>query len=290
MIQREELRLKGSGVHALVMTATPIPRTLALSFHGDLDTSVLDEKPPGRMPIRTSHRFETQRARIVATAKDHLSRGHQVYVVCPLVEESEKLADVRAVTELTRSWQDWLPGVSVGFLHGRLPREEKGAAMDAFVKAETRVLVSTTVIEVGVDVPNATLMVVEQAERFGIAQLHQLRGRVGRSRHPSECVLVTRAAPRDQARERIDAVVASEDGFFLAEKDLEIRGPGEFFGTRQSGRGLFQAGDPGRDRDLLLRARDLADSWWGMAPPDHPLRAYARSEAWGSRFGLSRVG
>jgi ATP-dependent DNA helicase RecG len=290
VIQREELRLKGEGVHALVMTATPIPRTLALSFHGDLDTSVLDEKPPGRMPIRTSHRFDSQRPRIVETAKRHLAEGRQVYVVCPLVEESEKLADVRAVTQLTAAWTEWLPGVRVSPLHGRMPREEKGAAMDSFVRGETRVLVSTTVIEVGVDVPNATLMVIEQAERFGIAQLHQLRGRVGRGRHASECLLVTRAYPGDEAKQRLDAIVASEDGFFLAERDLEIRGPGEFFGTRQSGRGLFQAGDPVRDRDLLIRARDLAEMWWKTAPKAHPLRLYARSEQWTRRFGLSQVG
>lgn len=290
VIQRDELRRKGEGVHALVMTATPIPRTLALSFHGDLDTSVLDEKPPGRLPIRTSHRFDSQRARIVETAKQHLSLGRQVYVVCPLVEESEKLVDVRAVTQLTREWGQWLPGVPIAALHGRLPRDEKGAVMDSFVRGETRVLVSTTVIEVGVDVPNATLMVIEQAERFGIAQLHQLRGRVGRGRHSSECLLVTRAYPGDEAKQRIDAIVASEDGFFLAEKDLEIRGPGEFFGTRQSGRGLFQAGDPVRDRELLIRARDIADSWWKTAPSDHHLRSYARSEQWTRRYGLSQVG
>ncbi len=290
VIQRDELRRKGEGVHALVMTATPIPRTLALSFHGDLDTSVLDEKPPGRLPIRTSHRFETQRARIVDTARQHLSQGRQVYVVCPLVEESEKLADVRAVTQLTRDWGQWLPGTRIAALHGRLPRDEKGAVMDSFVRGEIQVLVSTTVIEVGVDVPNATLMVIEQAERFGIAQLHQLRGRVGRGRHSSECLLVTRAYPGDEAKQRIDAIVASEDGFFLAEKDLEIRGPGEFFGTRQSGRGLFQAGDPVRDRELLLRARDVADAWWKTAPADHVLRNYARSERWTKRYGLSQVG
>ena len=290
VVQREELRLKGEGVHALVMTATPIPRTLALSFHGDLDTSVLDEKPPGRVPIRTSHLFDAQRARIVDAAKRHLGEGRQVYVVCPLVEESEKLADVRAVTQLALEWGEWLPGVRVAPLHGRLPREEKGAVMESFVRGETRVLVSTTVIEVGVDVPNATLMIIEQAERFGIAQLHQLRGRVGRSRHASECLLVTRAYPGDQAKQRLDAIVASEDGFYLAEKDLEIRGPGEFFGTRQSGRGLFQAGDPVRDRELLLKARDIADTWWKTAAPDHPLRRYARSEQWRMRFGLSQVG
>jgi len=290
VVQRDELRRKGNGVHLLVMTATPIPRTLALSFHGDLDTSVLDEKPPGRVPVRTLHRYESQRGRIVDIAKRHLSEGRQVYVVCPLVEESEKLADVRAVTELTEEWGRFLPDARVAALHGRLPREEKAAVMESFVRGETRVLVSTTVIEVGVDVPNATLMIIEQAERFGIAQLHQLRGRVGRSSHASECVLVTRAQPADQAKERIDALLASEDGFFLAEKDLEIRGPGEFFGTRQSGRGLFQAGDPVRDRDLMLRAREVAEAWWGSAPSGHPLRAYARSAEWSARFGLSRVG
>lgn len=290
VVQRDELRRKGEGVHLLVMTATPIPRTLALSFHGDLDTSVLDEKPPGRLPIRTVHRFEGQRDRIVETARRHLSEGRQVYVVGPLVEESEKLADVRAVSQLTEEWRAWLPGVRVECLHGRMSREEKGAAMDAFQRGETGVLVSTTVIEVGVDVPNATLMIVEQAERFGIAQLHQLRGRVGRGRFASECLLVTRTQPRDEAKARIDALVASEDGFFLAERDLEIRGPGDFFGTRQSGRGLFQAGDPVRDRELLLRARDVADEYWRQAPSDAPLRAYARSAEWEQRFGLSRVG
>ena len=290
VVQRDELRQKGDGVHALVMTATPIPRTLALSFHGDLDTSVLDEKPPGRMAIKTEHRLEAQRPRIVERARQHLAEGRQVYVVCPLVEESEKLADVRAVTELTESWRGWLPDVAVASLHGRLPRPEKGAAMEAFVRGETRVLVSTTVIEVGVDVPNATLMVIEQAERFGMAQLHQLRGRVGRGRRASECIMVTRTYPADQAKLRIDALVASEDGFFLAEKDLEIRGPGEFFGTRQSGRGLFEVGDPVRDRELLFRARDAAEVWWVSAPKDHPLRAFAGSEEWTSRFGLARVG
>ena len=290
VIQRDELRQKGEGVHALIMTATPIPRTLALSFHGDLDTSVLDEKPPGRMPIRTSHHFEGQRARIVETAKRHLAQGRQIYVVCPLVEESEKLADVRAVTQLTQEWSAWLPGVSVAPLHGRLPREEKGAAMHSFVSGDTRVLVSTTVIEVGVDVPNAALMIIEQAERFGIAQLHQLRGRVGRGRHPSECLLVTRAYPSDEAKQRIDAIVGSEDGFFLAERDLEIRGPWEFFGTRQSGRGLFQAGDPVRDRELMLRARDLAFDWWSRAASDDPLRKFAEGEEWTRRFGLSQIG
>ncbi len=290
VVQREELRRKGDGVHALVMTATPIPRTLALSFHGDLDTSLLDEKPPGRIAIRTTHQVEAQRPRIVEMARRHLARGLQVYVVCPLVEESEKLADVKAVTELTLSWRTWLPGVAVAPLHGRMPREDKAAAMDAFVRGETRVLVSTTVIEVGVDVPNATLMVIEQAERFGIAQLHQLRGRVGRGREASECVLVTRAYPTDQAKERIDAIVASEDGFFLSEKDLEIRGPGEFFGTRQSGRGLFAVADPVRDPELLFRARDVAEGWWARAPLDHPLRAYAGSADWTERFGLSQVG
>jgi ATP-dependent DNA helicase RecG len=194
------------------------------------------------------------------------------------------------VTQLTGEWGKWLPGVRVASLHGRLSRDEKAAAMEAFVRGETRVLVSTTVIEVGVDVPNATLIVIEQAERFGIAQLHQLRGRVGRSLHASECLLVTRGYPTDQAKERLDAIVASEDGFFLAEKDLEIRGPGEFFGTRQSGRGLFQAGDPVRDRDLLLRARDIADNWWKTTAPGDPLRTYARSAEWTRRFGLSQVG
>lgn len=291
VLQRDALRAKGRAPHALVMTATPIPRTLALSIYGDLETSVLDQKPPGRSEIPTTHLFETQRATVVDAVRRRIARGEQAFVVAPLIEASEKLQDVRAATRLFEEWSEWLgPGVRVGLLHGRMKRDEKAAAMADLVAGKTEVLVSTTVIEVGVDVANATIMVIEHAERFGIAQLHQLRGRVGRGRVASECILVTAARLNDVSRARIDALVASNDGFLLAEKDLELRGHGEFFGTRQSGRGFFQAADIVRDRDLLVRARAAADEWWRGAPEGDALRAFARGAAWTERFGLSRVG
>jgi ATP-dependent DNA helicase RecG len=292
VLQREELRRKGYDVDMLVMTATPIPRTLALTAYGDLDLSLIDERPPGRQPIRTLLAPAAERARVLGLLRRELQAGRQAYIVYPLVEESEKLADVRAATQAADEWRAALPGVAVGLLHGRLKPQEKEAVMQAFAAGELRVLVATTVIEVGVDVPNATLMVIEHAERFGLAQLHQLRGRVGRGRGASTCVLLAHGRLADDARERLSALVETDDGFVLAEKDLELRGAGDFFGTRQWGLPRFRVGHLLRDKELLARAR--AAAWrtaeQAGAQPGHPLRRFVEGGEWRRRFGLAQVG
>jgi ATP-dependent DNA helicase RecG len=215
-----------------------------------------------------------------------------VYVVYPLVEESEKLEDVRAATEAAEEWRAALPGTSVGLLHGRLRSTEKEQIMAAFAGGSLQVLVATTVIEVGVDVPNATVMVIEHAERFGLAQLHQLRGRVGRGTAESTCVLLAHGRLSDVARSRLDVMVATEDGFLIAEKDLQIRGPGDFFGTRQWGMPSFRVAHLLRDRDLLEPARQeafgLVERHGPALPP--PLPAFLEKDGWERRFGLARVG
>jgi len=290
VLQREDLRKKGYDVDVLVMTATPIPRTLALTAYGDLDASVVDEKPPGRTPIRTILRPASERREVVSLLKGQLAEGRQAYVVYPLVAESEKLEDVRAATEAAEEWRQALPGIAVSLLHGRMKSAEKEEAMARFAAGEVQVLVATTVIEVGVDVANATVMVVEHAERFGLAQLHQLRGRVGRGLHPSTCVLLAHGRLSDVARARLDAMVATDDGFALAERDLELRGPGDFLGTRQSGMPTFRVAHLLRDRDLLEKARAEASRLLeGEALPG-PLRDFLEKEGWEKRFGLARVG
>ena len=291
VLQRDELRRKGMDVDVLVMTATPIPRTLALTAYGDLDVSLLDERPPGRTPIVTRHRPASDRGGIVAMVKAAVAEGRQVYVVYPLVEESEKLEDVKAATSMAAEWAAAVPGARVGLLHGRLKAPEKDAVMGAFHRRELDVLVSTTVIEVGVDVPNATLMVVEHAERFGLSQLHQLRGRVGRGAGASTCLLVTHGRLAEEARERIETMVRTDDGFAIAEKDLELRGPGDFFGTRQSGLPLLRVADLMRDRDLLERARGEAFALVRGGPEaTSGLRQILADGGWEKRFGLARVG
>jgi ATP-dependent DNA helicase RecG len=294
VLQREELRKKGQGADVLVMTATPIPRTLALTAYGDLDVSLVDEKPPGRTPIKTLQRSATERRSVLELVRREVAAGRQAYVVYPLVAESEKLEDVKAATEMAAEWAAALDGVRVGLLHGRLKGPDKEAVMAAFAAGEVQVLVATTVIEVGVDVPNATVMVIEHAERFGLAQLHQLRGRVGRGAHASVCVLVAHGKLSEVARERLEVVARSEDGFAIAEKDLEIRGPGEFFGTRQSGLPAFRAAKLLRDRELLVRARQEAFDWMQAQPPGPlrpgPLKVFLEGGGWERRFGLSRVG
>jgi ATP-dependent DNA helicase RecG len=292
VLQREDLRRKGYDVDVLVMTATPIPRTLALTAYGDLDVSVVDEKPPGRMPIRTILRPASQRREVVDLLRRAVSEGRQAYVVYPLVEESEKLEDVRAATEAAEEWAALLPGVRVGLLHGRLKSAEREGVMGAFTRGEIQVLVATTVIEVGVDVPNATVMVVEHAERFGLAQLHQLRGRVGRGRAASTCVLLAHGRLSEVARARLDVMVATEDGFVIAERDLEIRGPGDFFGTRQWGMPSFRVANLIRDRDLLETARAEAFRLAGEPGAVLPqtLNAFLDQGGWERRFGLARVG
>ncbi len=290
VLQREDLRQKGYEVDVLVMTATPIPRTLALTAYGDLDVSVVDEKPPGRTPVRTLLRPASQRREVVEVVRRAVAEGRQAYVVYPLVEESDKLEDVKAATEAAGEWAALLPAVRVGLLHGRLRSAEKEGAMAAFARGETQLLVATTVIEVGVDVPNATVMVIEHAERFGLAQLHQLRGRVGRGAGSSTCVLLAHGRLSDVARARLAVMAETEDGFLIAEKDLEIRGPGDFFGTRQWGLPALRVADLIRDRELLERARDEAFRLVDAGPLPPELAGFLDRGGWERRFGLARVG
>ena len=292
VLQREDLRRKGYDVDVLVMTATPIPRTLALTAHGDLDTSIVDERPPGRAPVRTVLRPASARRDVLDLVRREVAAGRQAYVVYPLVEESEKLEDVRAATEMAAEWAAALPGIRVGLLHGRLKSAEKEQRMAAFARGETQVLVATTVIEVGVDVANASVMVIEHAERFGLAQLHQLRGRVGRGASVSTCVLLSHGRLSEEARARLQALVETDDGFAIAEKDLELRGPGDFFGTRQWGLPGFRVSHLLRDRDLLERARHEAFRCVEEAPGplEGPLGDFLERGGWERRFGLARVG
>jgi len=263
--QRLALRSKTSGEdlepHMLMMTATPIPRTLAMSYYADLDVSTIDELPPGRSPIVTKVVSEQRRDEVIQRIRGQLEQGRQVYWVCPLIEESEML-DLTNATETHAELSAALPGVLVGLLHSRMPVAEKKAVMSLFTGGQMGVLVSTTVIEVGVDVPNATLMVIEHAERFGLSQLHQLRGRVGRGAAASACVLLysTGDAPRlgETARERLKAMAETSDGFEIARRDLDIRGPGEFLGARQSGAALLRFADLAEDSQLLAWAREAA--------------------------------
>jgi ATP-dependent DNA helicase RecG len=291
VLQRDELARKGYDVDVVVMTATPIPRTLALTAYGDLDVSVLDERPPGRSPIRTVLKSASQRAEVVELVRREVAAGGQAFVVYPLVEESEKLEDVKAASEMAEEWRRALPKRSVGLLHGRLKSVEKEAAMAAFARGEIHVLVATTVVEVGVDVPNATVMVIEHAERFGLAQLHQLRGRVGRGRRPSTCVLLSHGRLTQIARERLAVLARTDDGFVIAEKDLELRGPGDFFGTRQWGMPSFRVSQLIRDRELLERARTEAFAYAeDMGAASRGLRGFLEEGGWERRFGLARVG
>ena len=265
--QRAALRAKSAGdavPDVLVMTATPIPRTAAMTVYGDLDVSVLDELPPGRTPIRT-HWANGPMMELAAwgTVREQVGEGRQAYVVCPLIEESEKLEVASAQETFERLVHDELKGLRLGLLHGRLPASEKEAVMDAFRRGDLDVLVATTVIEVGVDVPNATVMVILDADRFGIAQLHQLRGRVGRGAHESECWLVTRQV--EGSNPRVEALVESTDGFHLAEVDLDLRGEGTLMDTAQKGRSDLKLASLRRDRELVQQARDVAFS---LVDPD----------------------
>jgi ATP-dependent DNA helicase RecG len=274
--------------HLLMMTATPIPRTLAMSYYADLDVSTIDELPPGRTPIVTKVVSEQRRDEVVQRIRGQIEQGRQVYWVCPLIEESEAL-DLSNATQTHAELSQALPGVLVGLLHSRMPPAEKKAVMSLFVQGQMGVLVSTTVIEVGVDVPNASLMVIEHAERFGLSQLHQLRGRVGRGAAASACVLLY-SAPEggrlgETARERLRAMVDTNDGFEIARRDLEIRGPGEFLGARQSGAPLLRFADLATDTHLLQWARETAP--WMLV--HHPQRAEAHIARWlGSRTDYLR--
>ena len=258
VLQRSRLMSKGPQPETLVMTATPIPRSLALTLYGDLDVSILDELPPGRPPVKTIVRREANRQEVYATALAQLREGRQAFVVYPLIEESEK-SDLKAATEMAKRWQEEVgPDFTAVLIHGRLSADKKNALMQQFKEGRVHVLVSTTVVEVGIDVENATLMVVEHAERYGLSQLHQLRGRIGRGKHPGLCVLLVGESATPQGAERLDTMCKTRDGFRIAEKDLEIRGPGEFVGTRQSGLPAFFFGDIVRHRDQLELAREEA--------------------------------
>ena len=260
--QRLRLREKGSKLgrfpHQLIMTATPIPRTLAMTAYADLDISVIDELPPGRTPVRTVVVPEQRRAEIVARIVAACRNGRQVYWVCPLIEESDELRS-QAAEETAAALAEALPEVRVGLVHGRMPPSKKDAAMLAFKAGRIQLLVATTVIEVGVDVPNATLMVIENAERMGLAQLHQLRGRVGRGSEASTCVLLYRAPLSPLARQRLKVIRDTNDGFEIARRDLELRGPGELLGTRQTGLAQLRVADLTRDADLLPRVQEAAE-------------------------------
>jgi len=271
------------------MTATPIPRTLALTAYGDLDVSVIRDLPPGRQPIKTTARPESRREDVYRQAHRELEQGRQVYVVYPLVDESEKV-DLRAATAMADHLQaEVFPQYSVALLHGRLKQEEKDRVMAGFARGDIHVLVSTTVIEVGVDVPNATMMIVEHAERFGLSQLHQLRGRVGRGAHASACVLLYQPPLGPGGRARLDALEETTDGFVIAERDLALRGPGDFFGTRQSGLPTLRVGDLIRDHAVMEDARQDALAWLADERRAAPLVEYL-SANWAARFGLAGVG
>jgi ATP-dependent DNA helicase RecG len=294
VLQRASLIGKGARPDVLVMTATPIPRTLALAFYGDLDQSKITELPPGRTPVETRLFGESQRKKVLDAVRSELEAGRQAYVVYPLVEESEKVDLADATTGAEKLARALAPH-AVGLIHGRMKGEEKQAVMGAFRRGDLGVLVATTVIEVGVDVPNATVMVVEHAERFGLSQLHQLRGRVGRGAARSQCLLLAqlRQAGAD-ARERLQALCRTQDGFELARVDLKLRGPGELLGTRQSGQALLEVADLYRDEAILDEAREeafaLVDSDPDLAAPDNRAAAAALSKRWAGRLSLAQVG
>ncbi len=291
VMQRFELGRKGAAPDVLVMTATPIPRTLAMTLYGDLDVSVIDELPPGRKPILTKHYNADAIEQVWSFLKQQIDLGRQAYVVYPVIEDSETQATKAAQTAHDHLSREVFPNTPVALLHGRMPPAQKEAVMASFKAGETKILVSTTVIEVGVDVPNATVMVIEQAERFGLSQLHQLRGRVGRGGEQSYCLLVTEKLG-DTAKERIRTMTETNDGFAIAEMDLKLRGPGEFFGTKQSGLPALKIASILRDSEILEIARREAIAFIAKPPSRDALAqaaAYIRDH-WQRKYGLVQVG
>jgi ATP-dependent DNA helicase RecG len=290
VMQRAELRARGLNPDVLVMTATPIPRSLTMTIYGDLDVSVIDEMPPGRTPIETQVVGEEQRLDAKKLIAREVRAGRQVYVVYPLVEESEKI-DLKNATHRYEYLRDTVfPKFSVGLVHGKMKAAEKEEVMRRFVTGEIDILVSTTVIEVGVDVPNASVMIVEHAERFGLSQLHQLRGRVGRGAEKSYCVLLTSDKKTAVANERLGIMAKTNDGFVIAEKDLEIRGPGELLGTKQSGLPEFRVANLVRDQQFLEGARKEAEFYLAKrdkSPETSRMIERVKADA---RFGLAAVG
>ena len=290
VLQRAELRSRGFHPDVLVMTATPIPRSLAMTAYGDLDVSVIDELPPGRTPIKTVVVGEDQRGGVYKGVEREIRAGRQGYIVYPLVEESEKM-DLKDATRMYEQLRDRVfPHFSIGLLHGKLKSAEKEDAMRRFVSGETQLLVATTVVEVGVDVPNASVMVIEHAERFGLSQLHQLRGRVGRGAEKSFCVLLASDKQTSVARERLGIMEETSDGFRIAEKDLEIRGPGEVMGTRQSGLPTFRIGNLVRDVQILEEARREADYYLSTRKLTRETSLLVERVRSDVRFGLASVG
>ncbi len=292
--QRSILKHKGENPDILVMTATPIPRTLSMTLYGDLSVSVIDELPPGRRPITTKLYKTSQRSKAYKLIREQLDLGRQIYIVYPLVEESEK-SDLQAATVAADQLQDDIfPDISVGLLHGKMKSAQKDAVMQAFRHGELQLLVSTTVIEVGVDVPNASVMVIEHADRFGLSQLHQLRGRVGRGAEQSYCILIPSENYSHDADRRLQVMVQTNDGFKIAEADLEIRGPGDFLGTRQAGLPEFRVANLVKDLQILEVARNEAFAY--VAKSDNletPEAQIIRSELvrrWGGRLELAAIG
>ena len=294
VMQRAQLRAKGRRPHVLVMTATPIPRTLSMTVYGDLDVSIIDELPPGRTPVRTSVLRSAQARQAYLQVRTEVERGGQAFLVYPLVEESEKMDLLDATRMYEQLGQGPLAGLRLGLMHGRMASDEKDRVMLDFSRGELDVLVATTVVEVGVDVPNASIMVIEHAERFGLSQLHQLRGRVGRGTRPGTCYLVAHSLGSEDARNRLRVMERTNDGFVIAEEDLAIRGPGEFLGTRQSGLPVFAVADLMSDQTVLQEARKAAfgliESDPELTRPEHQRLRAALWRRWGERLRLAEVG
>jgi ATP-dependent DNA helicase RecG len=294
VVQRGLLKKKGENPDVLVMTATPIPRTLAMTIYGDLDVSLIDEMPPGRMPVETKVYPESTRSRVYRIVEEEVRRGRQAFIVYPLVEESEKL-DLKDATRMAEHLRkDIFPEFRIGLLHGRMKSDEKEAIMMEFKEGRIQILVATTVIEVGIDIPNASVMVVEHAERFGLSQLHQLRGRIGRGRYPSKCILLAQYRSSEEAKVRLRAMEKTTDGFKIAEEDLALRGPGEFFGIRQSGLPDFRVAHIIRDTPILIEARKEAFRLIQEDPElVHPSHAGVRDiliKRWKGRMELATIG
>ncbi len=293
VVQRAALREKGGHPDLLVMTATPIPRTLAMTVYGDLDVSVIDELPPGHRPVPAAVFHERGRSKVYAMVRREIKKGNQVFIVYPLVEESEHLDMKDAVGMAQHLQKEVFPEYRVGLLHGKMKRVEKEEAMAAFSKRELDILVATTVIEVGIDIPAASLMVIEHAERFGLSQLHQLRGRVGRGEALSSCILLTPGPASAEAGRRLAIMENTTDGFLIAEEDLQLRGPGEFMGTRQSGLPDFRVADIIRDGRLLQEAKDcafaLVEDDPGLQKPEHRLLKEVLKQRWAGSLELSRT-
>ena len=294
VVQRGLLKKKGENPDVLVMTATPIPRTLAMTIYGDLDVSLIDEMPPGRMPVETKVFHESARGRVYRIVEEEVRKGRQAFIVYPLVEESEKL-DLKDATRMAEHLQkDIFPEFRIGLLHGRMKSDEKEAIMMEFKEGKIQILVATTVIEVGIDIPNASVMVVEHAERFGLSQLHQLRGRIGRGRYPSKCILLAQYRSSEEARVRLRAMERTSDGFQIAEEDLNLRGPGEFFGIRQSGLPDFRVAHLVRDTPILIEARkeafQLIQEDPELAHPSHAALKNNLRKRWRERLELASIG